>query len=99
MNTPSYYQYMIYLHGCDLHVICLQKCHRVNVYGFFLNEAHGVRYHYYDDVSRPPADASSLEVDTLDREFVEAVELADSEMLWIADPCLYGERGPWAMVG
>lgn len=68
-----------------------QKCHRVNLYGFFLGNTHGVRHHYYEDPDSTGAEIQDKSSEDLDREFVEVVELTDSEMLWIADPCLYGK--------
>ncbi|CAI7809104.1 unnamed protein product [Closterium sp. NIES-54] len=66
----------------------LQKCHHIDLYGLFLSERHGVRHHYYNRDEYMPAHVTS---EQLDREFVQSIEIADAELMWIADPCLYGE--------
>ncbi|CAI7929336.1 unnamed protein product [Closterium sp. NIES-54] len=65
-----------------------QKCHHIDLYGLFLSERHGVRHHYYNRDEYMPAHVTS---EQLDREFVQSIEIADAELMWIADPCLYGE--------
>ncbi|CAI5526056.1 unnamed protein product [Closterium sp. Naga37s-1] len=65
----------------------LQKCHHIDLYGLFLSERHGVRHHYYNRDEYMPAQVTS---EQLDREFVQSIEIADAELMWIADPCLYG---------
>ncbi|CAI5929435.1 unnamed protein product [Closterium sp. NIES-65] len=67
----------------------LQKCHHIDLYGLFLSERHGVRHHYYNRDEQMPAQVT---IDQLDREFVQSIEIADAELMWIADPCLYDCR-------
>ncbi|GJP45229.1 hypothetical protein CLOM_g4646 [Closterium sp. NIES-68] len=67
----------------------LQKCHHIDLYGFFLSEGHGVRHHYYNKDEQKPSHVTG---EQLDREFVQSIEIADTELMWIADPCLYDCR-------
>lgn len=64
----------------------LQKCRRVDLYGFYMGERHGVLHHYYD------RNSTSKGTEDIDKEFVAAVEIAEAEVLWIAESCIYDCR-------
>lgn len=67
----------------------MQKCKRVDLYGFGLTEKHGVRHHYFN--RNTTVKGVEKGVDGLDKEFESLLDLADAELIWIADPCLDGE--------
>eukprot|EP00271_Cylindrocystis_brebissonii_P007632 TRINITY_DN211_c1_g1_i1.p1 TRINITY_DN211_c1_g1~~TRINITY_DN211_c1_g1_i1.p1 ORF type:complete len:1174 (-),score=270.23 TRINITY_DN211_c1_g1_i1:934-4071(-) len=64
----------------------LQKCKRVDLYGFFMDERHGVKHHYYN------RNSTSKGTEDMDKEFVAALDIADAELMWMAESCLYDCR-------
>ena len=57
----------------------------MDLYGFYMGARHGVRHHYYE------ANITSKLTEEIDKEFVSAIDMAENDIMWLAETCLFGE--------
>lgn len=56
----------------------------MNLYGFYIGTEQGMKHHYYS------VQTVSKGTKEIEREFVAAIDVSESEFIWFAESCLFG---------